>query len=86
MLVETNICVRQILVATNMSLSRLTFCRDQHTFIATMQVFVATFVATKMILVAAPANDNSQHQIHTVGSHKLKLPKNIYYNVRGLSG
>ena len=42
------------------------FCRDKHTFVAT-NVFVATnicrhitFVATKMILVAGPANDSRQ--------------------------
>ena len=51
------------------------FCRDKHVFFATntWQIFVATkyfcqdrrrtFVATKMILVPAPANDNLGHAV-----------------------
>ena len=43
---------RQIFVATHTCLSRQRFCRDKH-----------TFVATKMILVAAPASDNIQPSV-----------------------
>ena len=46
-------------------LSRQMFCRDKHAFVATKDVFcrnkhvfVVTFVAVKIILVAAPTNDN----------------------------
>ena len=60
--VVTKVC----LVATKLCLSRQKFCRDKHTFVATKDVFCRkimfvatnkTFVATKMIIVAAPAND-----------------------------
>ena len=52
--------------ATNRILSSQTFCRGKHTFVATKDVFCRDkrvccdkniFVATKMILVAARAND-----------------------------
>ena len=45
---------------TNITLSRKKFCRYKHTFVATKDVFCCdkTFVATKNILVAAPANDS----------------------------
>ena len=53
-----------IFVATK-HLSRQNICRDKHAFVATKDifcrnkhVFVVTFVAIKIILVAAPANDN----------------------------
>ena len=51
---------RQIFVATNIFLLRQNFCRDKHTFVATKDVFFqkTCFVATKIILVAAPANDS----------------------------
>ena len=55
--VATNMCLSRqnpSFVATNIILSRQAyFCRDKH-----------MFVATKMILVAAPANDNIVTQIN----------------------
>ena len=63
---------QQILVVTNIILSRQMFCRDNHNFVTTKLVFLQqayfrrykrcvlsrqTFVATKMIFVAAPTND-----------------------------
>ena len=58
-----------MLVATNIFLSRQNFCRDKKHFVATkiilsLQAYfcrdkrVIVFVATKLILVAAPANDS----------------------------
>ena len=52
-------------VATNIILSQQNFCHDKHTFVVTKDLFChdkhichdKTFVTTKMILVAAPAND-----------------------------
>ena len=52
-------------VATNIILSSQNFCHDKHTFVVTKDLFCRdkhvcrdkTFVTTKMILVAAPAND-----------------------------
>ena len=41
-------------MARNEILSRQRFCSDKHTFVGTNDVFVTT----KMILVAAPANDS----------------------------
>ena len=54
-----------IFAATKICLSRQMFCRDKHTFVATKYVFVVfvatnKIVATKMILVAAPANDSKR--------------------------
>ena len=58
------VCDKSMHVATK-KLPRQTqkFCRGKHTFLATKDVFyrgkyVFLFVATKMILVAAPANDS----------------------------
>ena len=41
-------------MARNVILLRQRFCSDKHTFVGTNDVFVTT----KMILVAAPANDS----------------------------
>ena len=53
MFVVTNSCRDKSFVARNTCLSRQKFCRSKH-----------TFVATKIVLVAAPANDNS-HLTHS---------------------
>ena len=62
MFVAIKLFSRHIFVATNTCLSReADCCRDkiQHTFVATKDVFCRqVFVATKIILVAAPDNDN----------------------------
>jgi len=52
--VTTNIC------RENTRLSRQTFCRDKRTLVATNKNKTnsdKTFVATKMVLMAAPADD-----------------------------
>ena len=65
--------IKYTFVATKLCLSRQVlsrptyFCRDQHTFVVTnillsrQKTCFVVFVATNMILVAAPAND-SGHQ------------------------
>ena len=47
--VTTNICCDDFFVKTNIILSRQKFCRSKH-----------TFVATKIMFVAAPANDPNE--------------------------
>ena len=44
------------------------FCRDKHVFTATKNKNKqkTTFVATKMILVVAPANDSCNPEVHTL--------------------
>ena len=75
MLVATNTCLsrqsfcrnKHNFVATTVLSQQAYFCREKHAFFATEYVFRdktracrdKTFVATKIILVAAPANDSS---------------------------
>ena len=63
----TNTKVRLVVVfATNIILSRQKVCCGKHTFVATKDVFRRdkhVFVATKMIPVAAPANDRTSLQV-----------------------
>ena len=57
--VGTKVCLsrkHKTFVATNICCDK-SFCHDKHTFVATKDV-VCAFVATKMILVAAPASDS----------------------------
>ena len=59
--VVTKLFSRQIFVATNITFSRQKFCPDKLTFVATNTCLSrqnTSFVATKMILVAAPASDS----------------------------
>ena len=60
--VTTKLLSQEIFVKTNLILSWQQLCHDKHIFVATKDVFCVchdkTFVATKMILVAAPANDS----------------------------
>ena len=71
---------------------RQNFCRDKHTLIATKDVFwcdkhvfvatkllrcLKTFVAAKMILVAAPANDRNQRGLTCNYEFVLKEDKQI---------
>ena len=58
MFVAANICRDKGYVATNRKNLRQNFRHDKHTFVH------KTFVATKMILVAVPANDTSL-RMHT---------------------
>ena len=48
------------------------FCHDKHTFVVTEDVFCSdkSFVATKLILVAAPTNDSQApgHVAKAVGA------------------
>ena len=64
MFVVTKLCLlwqKHVFVATNIILSREKFCHDKHTFAVTKDVFChETFVATKMLLVAAPTNDRGR--------------------------
>ena len=65
--VATKVCLdkQRFVVATNIILSQQIFCHDKHIFVAANDVFCRdkhvlsqlNFVATKQILVAAPAND-----------------------------
>ena len=50
---KSKLVIKIMFVATNI-LSRQNFCRDKNMFVMT------TFVVTKMMHVAAPANDNCQ--------------------------
>ena len=59
MFVGTKVCLSRkfrTFVATNISCDK-SFCHDKHIFVAAKDVFCA-FLATKIILVAAPANDS----------------------------
>ena len=62
MLVATNICVfrdkHKSFVATSIFLSPQKTCLVATNTCSWRQVYFCTFVATKMILVAAPANDS----------------------------
>ena len=60
----TNICSNEhVFVATKIHLSQQNFCHNKHTFVTTEDLVCVcrneNFVATKMILVAAPGNDKS---------------------------
>ena len=62
MLVETKLLSRQTCIGHNKRFLQQKFCHDKHTFVTTKDVFCddkhdKTIVATKMILVAAPASD-----------------------------
>ena len=72
----------------NIILSPQKFGHDKHTFVATKDVFYditntrqtrvchdKTFVATKMILVAAPANDRLAADCNAMKQHSLKSTK-----------
>ena len=64
MFVAADICRDKGFVATNIIFSRQNFPHDRHTFVH------KTFVATKMILVAVPANDTSL-RMHTRQGQKV---------------
>ena len=57
------------------------FCRDKHVFVATKHVFCRdkTFVsvATKMVLVAAPANDSCQANVLSSLCFSFKCPPKL---------
>ena len=69
MFVATNVCRdmfchhKNILSWRTYFFSRQNFCHDKHTFVATKHAFCRdkSFVATKLILVTAPANDTPQY-------------------------
>jgi len=48
---------KHVFVATKVSLSQQTFCRDKIMFVATNICRDKTFVTIKIIFVVAPAND-----------------------------
>ena len=49
--------LQQSFVTTKICLLGQKFCHDKHTFVADSVCRDKTFVATKMLLVAAPASD-----------------------------
>ena len=77
--VATKVCLsRQNCVCRDKYLLQQTrVCRDRHFFVSTKDVFCRdkTFVAAKIILVAAPANDRKQGHI-TIGVAKQSNNKN----------
>ena len=88
--VMTKLLLQQIFVATNIVLWQHTFCCNKHTFVVTKMhvcrdnatsIFLSwqktCFVTTKIILVAAPANDNTI--MHTF----LKMIKMLVCKGRG---
>ena len=75
---DKHACHDKTFVATNTCLLRQKFCHDKHIFVATKDLFCLdkhmflatnykTFVPTKMILVAAPANDSGHTQPFCAG-------------------
>ena len=81
----TKLFSRQIFVAANIAFSRQKFCPDKHTFVATNMCLSrqnTSFVATKMILVAAPANDSFTLSHSTIFTDiSLMKRKAILYSV-----
>ena len=68
---QTRVC-RDKLVAINIILSRQRFCHGKHTFVVFCRDKHKTFVATKIIFMAAPANDSSRASVDpkaAVGVH-----------------
>ena len=56
---QTRICRNETFVTTEIILSQQRFCCRKHTFVATKDTFCHDKRATKMTLVAAPANEAS---------------------------
>ena len=81
MLVATSIIFSQqnIFVVTKLRvlLRQTRICRDKHVFVATNTCLLRLFVATKVILMAAPANDRSVLTRRRAKATKRRTNQNI---------